>query len=202
MTQSIAAVVKSRILRHGRGWVFTPRHFNDLNHYTGVRAALSRLQKERIIRRVSKGIYDYPRIDKTLGILSPSIDAVAKAIAEKNNAKIQPAGAYAANLIGLSEQVPGRVIFLTDGPSGKVKIKKLEVTFRKTTVKNMHAAGSRETLVIHAFKFMGKEHINEVMLATTKRFLKGVNRKDFEKNTIYAPHWIRVMLFNLMEKDL
>lgn len=202
MAQTIVDAVKSKIFGHGRGWVFTPHHFNDLGSYTGVRTALSRLQKERIIRRVSQGIYDYPRIDETLGILSPPVEAVARAIAEKNGAKIQPTGAYAANLIGLSEQVPGRVVFLTDGPIGKVKIKKLEVTFRKTTVKNMHAAGSREALVIQAFKFMGKQHINQIMLETTKRFLKGVKRKDFEKNIKYAPHWIRVILFDLLEKDL
>lgn len=202
MAQSIVDTVKSRVYGYGRGWVFTAHHFNDLGSYTGVRTALSRLQKERVIRRISKGIYDYPRIDKELGILSPPIEAVAKAIAEKNGAKFQPTGAYAANLIGLSEQVPGRIVFLTDGPTGKIKIKKLEVTFKKTTVKNMYAAGSREALVVQAFKFMRKEHINKIMLETTKRFLTGVKRKEFEKNLKYAPHWIRVMLFELMEKDL
>ncbi len=202
MSQTIVNAVKSKIHGHGRGWVFTPQHFNDLGSYTGVRTALSRLQRERVIRRLAQGIYDYPQIDETLGILSPSIDAVAKAIADKNGAKVQASGAYAANLIGLSEQVPGRVVFLTDGPTGKIKIGKLVVSFRKTTVKNMHAAGSREALVIQAFKFMQQQHINKTMLDSTKKFLKGTSRKDFEKNIKYAPHWIRVLLFDLMENAL
>jgi len=202
MSQTIVNAVKSKIHGHGRGWVFTPQHFNDLGSYTGVRTALSRLQKERVIRRLAQGIYDYPRIDETLGILSPPIDAVAKAFAERNGAQLQASGAYAANLIGLSEQVPGRVIFLTDGPTGKIKIGKLQISFMKTTVKNMHAAGSKEALVIQAFKFMQKQHINKVMLDSAKRFLKGATRKEFEKNTKFAPHWIKVFLFELMEKEL
>jgi Family of unknown function (DUF6088) len=200
--QTIEGAVKNRIFGHGRGWCFTPKHFLDLGNDTSVRKALSLLQQQKIIRRIAQGLYDYPREHEALGIVSPNIDAVAKAIAEKNGAKIQPAGAYAANLIGLSEQVPGRVIFLTDGPPKKLMIGKLEITFKQATVKNMFAAGSREALVIQAFKFMGKEHIDETMLRTTKKFLRSSNRKDFKKNIQFAPQWIRALLLNLMEKEL
>jgi hypothetical protein len=135
-------------------------------------------------------------------MLSPSVDEIAKAVAERNGARIQPAGAYAANLIGLSEQVPGRVVFLTDGPSSKIRVGKLEISFRKTTVKNMFAAGSKEALVIQAFKFMKEKHINKTMLNTTRKFLRGTSKKDFEKNIKYAPQWIRKLLFDLMENEL
>ena len=202
MTQNIVNAVKNKIYGHGRGWVFTPRHFSDLGSDTGVRTALSRLQKEKVIRRVAQGIYDYPRTHKTLGVLSPSVDAIAKAFAEKNGAQIQASGAYAANLIGLSDQVPGRVIFLTDGPTGKLKVGKLEISFKKTTVRNMFAAGSREAVVIQAFKFMKEKNINQIMLETTKKFLKESTRNKFEKNLKLAPHWIRVILFSLMENEL
>lgn len=202
MAQYIVNAVKSKIYGHGRGWVFTPQHFADLGSDTGVRTALSRLQKEKVIRRVAQGIYDYPRTHKTLGILSPSVDAIAKAFAEKNGAQIQASGAYAANLIGLSEQVPGRVIFLTDGPTGKLKVGKLEISFKKTTVRNMFAAGSQEALVIQAYKFMKEKNINQIMLETTKKFLKGTTRSKFEKNLKLAPHWIRAILFELMENEL
>lgn len=200
--QHIVTAVKSKIYGHGRGWVFTPQHFSDIGSDTGVRTALFRLQKERIIRRIAQGIYDYPRMHKHLGILFPSVEAVAKAFAEKNGAQIQASGAYAGNLIGLSDQVPGQVIFLTDGPTGKVKVGKLDISFRKTTVKNMFAAGTREALVIQAFKFMGKNNIDPIVLKATKRFLKGTTRKEFDKNIKFAPHWIRVLLFDLMEHEL
>src|SRR5665648_1260257 len=105
MTKSIVDKVKQRIIEHGRGWCFTPKHFLDLDSDTGVRSALSRLQEKRVIRRLAQGIYDYPREHQVLGILPPKAEEVAKAISEKNAIQIQPSGAYAANLIGLSEQV-------------------------------------------------------------------------------------------------
>src|SRR5262249_23473548 len=142
MRQTIVNSVKNRIFGHGRGWVFSAYNFSDLGSDTGVRTALSRLQEEKVIRRVAQGIYDYPKTHEVLGLLSPPIDEIARVYGEKNGAKIQASGAYAANALGLSDQVPGKVIFLTDGPTGKVKIKNLVVTFRKTTVRNMFAAGS------------------------------------------------------------
>lgn len=202
MRQSIVNSVKNRIFGHGKGWVFTAYNFADLGSDSGVRTALSRLQEEKIIRRLAQGIYDYPKNHEVLGMLTPTVEAVANAYAEKNGAKIQASGAYAANVLGLSEQVPGKVVFLTDGPTGKIKIKNLVVSFKKTTVRNMHAVGSREALVIQAFKFMGQENIDDTMLEKARKLLKQSKRKDFEKNIQYAPRWIRVLLINLMEKDL
>ena len=202
MRQSIVYSVKSRIFGHGRGWVFTLHNFADLGSDSGVRTALSRLQEEKVIRRIAQGIYDYPKTHDVLGLLSPSVEDVANAYAEKNGAQIQASGAYAANALGFSDQVPGRVVFLTNGPKGKVKIKNLTVIFKKTTVKNMHAAGTKEALVIQAFKFMGQKNITESMLQKTKKFLKQSRRKEFEKNIQYAPRWVRVILVNLMENEI
>ena len=198
-SKSIISSVKDRILKHGRGWVFTAYNFTDLGSDTGVRTALSRLREDRLIRRISQGIYDYPKTHETLGLLFPSVEDVAKAYAEKNGAKIQASGAYAANALGLSEQVPAQAIFLTDGPTGKVKIKNLNVVFKKTTVRNMHASGSREALIIQALKYMGQDHIDKIMLDKIKKILKESNSKEFEKNIQYAPRWIRALLFGLME---
>ena len=202
MAQTIVNSVKSRIYGHGRGWVFTAHDFSDLGSDPGVRTALSRLEQDKIIRRIYRGIYDYPKNHEILGPVFPSTEAVAKAYADKNGAKIQASGAYAANVIGFSEQVPAKAIFLTDGPTGKVEIKNLEIQFRKTTVKNMFAAGSREALVIQALKYMGQKHIDEFMLAKAKKLLKNSTRKEFEKNIQYAPRWIRARLFKLMENEL
>lgn len=202
MRQSIVNSVKSRIFGHGKGWVFTAYNFADLGSDSGVRTALSRLQEEKIIRRIAQGIYDYPKTHEVLGVLTPTVEAVAGAYAEKNGAKVQASGAYAANVLGLSEQVPGKVVFLTDGPTGKIKIKNLVISFKKTTVRNMHAVGSREALVIQAFKFMGQENIDGTMLEKARKLLKQSKRKEFEKNIQYAPRWIRVLLINLMTGDL
>jgi Family of unknown function (DUF6088) len=199
MAESIVQHVKNRIIEHDRGWCFTPKHFLDLDSDTGVRSALSRLEKARIIRRLAQGIYDYPRQHPVLGLLPPKPEQVAKAISEKNGIQVQPSGAYAANLIGLSEQVPGRIVFLTNGPSKKIKIGKQEILFRTTTEKNMYPAGTKVGLVIQAFRNLGKENIDTIAEAKTRKFLSGTSRNELIKNLKYSPQWIRVLIFNIMD---
>ena len=103
---------KSELSSTARGWCFTPMHFADLGSDASIRKALSQLQKQSFIRRLAQGLYDYPKKHDLLGIIPPDLNEVAKAIAEKNGVLIQPAGAHAANLVGFSTQVPGRIIFL------------------------------------------------------------------------------------------
>jgi hypothetical protein len=199
MTKSIIDNIKKRIIDRGRGWCFTSKDFIDLDSDTGVRSALSRLQRDKIIRRLAQGIYDYPREHPILGMLPPKPEEVAHAISEKNGIQIQPSGAYAANLIGLSNQVPGRVVFLTNGPSKTIKIGKQEILFRTTTEKNMYPAGTRVGLVIQALRNIGKDNIDTVVRARTRKFLSGTNKNELIKNLKYAPQWIRVVIFSIME---
>ncbi len=134
---TIEKSIKYRINAHPSGWCMSPSHFADLGSDGAIRISLYRLAKKGIIRRVSKGIYECPRKHEHLGILSPSIDKIAQAIAERDDIQIQPSGAYAANLLCLSEQVPAKVVFVTNGPSKKIKIDKMEIVFRHTTNKNV-----------------------------------------------------------------
>jgi hypothetical protein len=199
MPQDVINTVKKVIVGHGRGWCFTPKHFLSLNSDTGVRQALSRLHREKMIRRLAQGLYEYPREHEVLGTLPPQVDEVAKAIAEKNGIQIQPSGAYAANLIGLTTQVPGRIVFLTNGPSKKIKVGKQEIIFRTTTEKNMYPAGTKVGLVIQAYRNLGKESIDDAVRGRTKKFLKGTTERELTKNLKYAPQWIRSIIFAVMK---
>ena len=199
MSQSIETAVKNRITDHGRGWCFTPMHFSDLGSDASIRKALSQLQKQNVIRRLAQGVYDYPKMHDVLGLIPPDLNEVAKAIAEKNGVQIQPAGAYAANLVGLSVQVPGRVIFLTEGPSRKVKIGNQEIIFKKATKKVMSSAGTREGLLIQALKNLGKDHIDQTACTQIAKFLKGSSEKEVRQNMKFAPAWIRALVFEVME---
>lgn len=199
MRERVEIMVKNRIIDRGRGWCFTPIHFSDLGSDTSIRKALSLLQKQNIIRRLSHGVYDYPKTHDLLGIIPPDLNEVAKAIAEKNGVQIQPAGAHAANLVGLSVQVPGRIIFLTEGPSRKVKIGNQEIIFKKTSKKIMSSAGTREGLIIQALKNLGKDHIDQIARALISKFLKESNEQEIRKNMKFAPAWIRTLVFEIME---
>jgi len=111
MSQSIDSKVLSRIYGKKRGWVFTPIHFFDLGNRTAIDQSLGRLAKFGTIRRLARGLYDYPEKHTTLGYLPPNYERIAQALAGRDSLKIQPSGAYAANLLGLSEQVPAKIVF-------------------------------------------------------------------------------------------
>jgi len=199
MGLSVDAMIKNRIFDHGKGWCFTVMHFRDLGSDTAIRKTLSRLQKQNFIRRLAKGVYDYPITHDSLGIVPPDLTEVAKAIAEKNGVQIQPAGAHAANLVGLTTQVPNRVIFLTEGPSKKIKIGNQEILFKKTTKKIMTSAGTREGIVIQAMKNIGKDHIDQIARAKIRKFLQQSTEAELRKNMKFAPAWIRNLVFEIME---
>jgi hypothetical protein len=202
MRHSVEAAVKNRIIEHSPGWCFTPMHFADLGSDASIRKALSQLEKQKFIRRLARGLYDYPTKHDTLGVIPPDLNEVAKAIAEKDSVQIQPAGAHAANLVGLTMQVPGRIIFLTEAAAKKVKIGNQEIIFKKTTKKNMLSAGTREGLLTQALKNLGKDHIDKKARAQISKFLKSSTEEEIKKNMKFAPAWIRALVFEIMEFKL
>ncbi len=198
--KTIEKSIKYRINAHPPGWCMSPSHFADLGSDGAIRISLYRLAKKGIIRRVSKGIYECPRKHEHLGILSPSIDKIAQAISERDDIQIQPSGAYAANLLGLSEQVPAKVVFVTNGPSKKIKIDKMEIVFRHTTNKNVHNAGTTLGLIIQAIKHVGKTNLTKPVLFKLKKHIAALDEKSL-KNVTYAPAWIRHVILDL-RRDL
>ena len=195
--KTIDSRLKSRIYGNGRGSAFTPNDFLDIGGRDAVDKALSRLAAKGTIRRLAWGLYEYPREHPELGILSPDIEKVAKALAGKDRIRLQPAGAYATNLLGLSEQVPARVVFLTDGASRKVKIGRQEIQLRRTTPRNMAAAGRLSGLLMQALRHLGKEHIIPARVAHLKRTLPPKERRQLLKDLRLAPAWIHPLFREL-----
>ena len=112
MKPNVASSIWRRIQAKHRGWVFTPKEFTDLGLRAAIDQALSRLQRSGQIRRVAQGIYEFPRVHPHIGILSPSPEAVAKAVAAKTNSRITVSEAKAANLLGISTQVPAQNVLV------------------------------------------------------------------------------------------
>src|SRR5437588_7556324 len=158
-TQSIDLRILATIHGRGRGSVFVPADFLDLGSRQAIDIALHRLAQKGTIRRLARGVYDFPKEHPVLGPLQPSAEAVANALAGRDRPRLQPAGAYAANALGLSEQVPAKAVFLTDGPSRTVKIGPMTIQLRRTTTRNMAAAGRLSGLVIQALREVGKDHM-------------------------------------------
>ena len=198
-TQSIDNTIISRIYGSRGGAAFSPGSFLDLGSRRAVDLALHRLVKRKILRRLARGLYEYPREHPELGTLSPDIEKVARALAGKHRIRLQPAGAYATNLLGLSDQVPAKVVFLTDGPSRTVKIGPQEIQLRRTTPRNMAAAGRLSGLLMQAFRHLGKEHITPERLNLLKRSLPAKDRQQLLKDLPLAPAWMHPLFRELAE---
>lgn len=199
-TQSIESRILARIHGRGRGSVLVPGDFLDLGSREAVDLALHRLARKGTIRRLARGVYDFPKEHPVLGLLSPSADAVAKALAGRDRTRLQPAGAYAANALGLSEQVPAKVVFLTDGPSRTVTIGPTTIQLRRTTPKNMAAAGRLSGLLIQALRELGQEHVTPARREHLKRTLPADKRKELVKDLPLAPAWMHPIFRELAEE--
>ncbi|MFO8091322.1 MAG: DUF6088 family protein [Desulfatiglandaceae bacterium] len=188
--QSIDNKIKNRIYGHGRGWVFTPSHLADLGGREAVASALKRYRQSGLIRQLARGLYDYPKSDPEIGTLTPSPDAVARALAGRDAVRLQPSGAYAANLLGLSTQMPMKVVYLTDGPSRTVSIGNTQIILKRTTPRNMATAGRISGLVIQALRHLGKSHVDEDILARLDHRLNDEDKKQLLKDVVFAPSWV------------
>jgi hypothetical protein len=189
-TQSIDSKILATVQSGGRGSVFVPADFLEIGSREAVDIVLHRLTRKGTIRRLARGVYDFPKEHPVLGPLSPSADVVAKALAGRDRTRLQPAGAYAANVLGLSEQVPAKAVFLTDGPSRTVKIGPTTIQLRRTTAKNMETAGRLSGLLIQALRELGKEHVTPERREHLKRSLPADKRRELIKDLRLAPAWM------------
>lgn len=200
--QTVVNKVKSVVYGHGRGWCLIPAYFRQAGTDASVRKALSVLHKQGIVRRLTKGIYDYPVRDAVLGVIPPDVDKVARAYADKNKIRIQPSGAYAANLLGFDDQVPARVVFLTDGNSKKMKVGNTDYYFRKTSPKNMALAGMQIGMVIQALRHIGKDNITPKIEMVLRDLLNHIDPKEIKLSDKFAPSWVSGLIRRVKDGGL
>ncbi len=196
---SIDAAVARRVQRAAPGTVFTPAQFAKTGSRSAVDKALQRLVARGGLRRLARGLYDKPREDPLLGTLWPSVDAIVKALSGKDRLRLQPTGAYAANLLGLTEQVPARVEFLTDGTGRTVRVGPMRIVLKRTTPRQMAAAGRSSGLVIQALRNLGPAHISADRLDRLRRTLPTAERRALLDDLALAPTWMRPLLRSLAE---
>jgi len=189
--QPIEQSIISRIYGRGRGWAFTKTDFVAEFGEGNIHQALSSLAKAGVIRRVCRGVYDYPRYSELLKqTLSPDIDQVAQALARKFNWRILPSGDAALNLLGLSTQVPGRWIYLSDGPGREYEIGKHTLVFRKSSLKDVGFKYRESGLVVQALKALGKERVDDAVIATIRQQLDAKACERMLKDARSSTGWI------------
>ena len=199
--QAVDSKIVAAIRSRGRGAVFVPADLLEIGSREAVDVALHRLVQRGTIRRLARGIYDFPKEHPVLGPLEPSAEEIARALAGRDRTRLQPAGAYAANALGLSEQVPAKIVFLTDGPARTVKIGPTTIQLRRTTPKNMEAAGRLSGLLIQALRELGQDHVNPARLSHLKRTIPANKRRELLKDIRLAPAWMHPIFRELAEEQ-
>ena len=186
---TIASRILARAKRRGAGWVFSAKHLSDLGDRAAIDQGLSRLARDGRIRRLSRGLYDLPKIHPVLGPLSPDPDAVAAAAAEQAGHRLQISPARAANEFGLSSQVPAKAVYLTDGSSRRIKIGNQVVYLKHAGPRSLLGAGTQAGAALQALRAIGKDRVNSSIVQQLRSTLSSEAKIDLRKLMHKAPQW-------------
>jgi len=193
--------IESRIKSYKPGEILFPTDFRGDGSEAAIKMALSRLNKEGLIKRLGYGVYAIPKKDALFGEILPSAEEVAKAIAKKEHLKIKPAGANALNRLGLSTQVPMNLVYLTDGTGREIKLGKTKIKFKPTTPKKLSLKGKISSLIIQALEEIGHENLDDSMKAKIKQLLTKENRDDLMHDLKLATAPIHDYLLKLYQTN-
>lgn len=189
-------IVKS-VSKRGRGTIVFPANFVSLGESTSVLKALERLASKGTLIRLARGIYCYPKEDKVLGlgVIYPSYEEIAQSIAQRDKARIAPAGAYAMNVLGFTTQVPMNLVFLTDGSPRSVQLfNGHRITFKQTVPKKLSFQNKIAQLITVALQEIGQDHITDAHKQHLKKILSPLREEQISGDYPLMPAWIRTLV--------
>jgi hypothetical protein len=187
---SVAQKIKNRIKGKGRGWAFTPRDFVDLGTRNNVGQILNRLATQGFIRQVSRGVYDYPRKHPTMGDFPPHVKNVAAAVVRTTGDRLYPTGATAANMLGLTTQVPARDAYVTTGKPRIVQVWNLKVPLYKSDIPKT-ITRPLAYITLQALDNLGPRMADQRIIDKVAKKLSPSDKKDIQKNLRYIKNpWL------------
>ncbi len=199
MRETIDDKVITKIGKARGGTLFFTDQFAAFGSADTVRRTLNRLVEAGEIDRVAPGIFVRPRVDKFIGKITPAIEDIAEAIARRDKARIVPTGAYALNRLGLSTQVPMKIVYLTDGSARNIRVGNYIISFIRTSPKNVSAIGKISRLAIQALKSIGKDHVTQQEIELIQSALMKEKVSYLEHDLRVAPAWIKEVIRRPLE---
>ncbi len=199
---TVSNKIMLKIQKHGRGYIFTPTDFLSFGSRQAIDTALSRLAAQDKIRRLTRGLYDYPKQHQLLGDLMPSLDKIAEAIARDTDSDMQISGARALYLLGLTTQVPAQTTYLTSGRSRDIKIGSVLLKLRHASSKVMAGAGSKAGTILQAIRYLGKNNLNDTMLDKLGSKLDCSDKRALKSLARYAPGWAKPSIDYILASEI
>jgi hypothetical protein len=202
MYKSVKDKILSRIYGYGRGWVFSANDFLvDFSRYE-IDTTLKTLTDNGIIRRICRGIYDFPQFSSILKTqAAPDMNAVAQAIARKFNWKIYPEGSTALNYFGLSTQIPAKLIYISNGPNRIFKTEFGEIKFKHSALRESHFKYVESALVVQALRSLGQNLITDDMLVRLKAKYNLAMWQKIKQDTKSVTGWIYVAICKIAGEE-
>jgi len=200
--QSIEDKIYIKIKYGGKGKIYFSTDFVKYGTPESVTKALNTLCNKKILIRIARGIYLYPKYSELLNDYAyPSIDEIAKEIAKRDKARIVPTGVQAQNMLGLSTQVPMNVVYLTDGSPRRINIGTGKgILFKHTSPKNLAYKSDLIMLVVFALKDFGEGNVSSVEMGKIRTIVLKYETKDSVlKDIELAPAWIRKLQLKIFE---
>ncbi|MGG7667000.1 DUF6088 family protein [Dyadobacter sp. BHUBP1] len=186
--------IERSIKARPKGALVFPDDFLPYGSPEAVRKALDRLEDRHVLVRVAHGIYVRPRESELIGTVLPTAEEVAEAIAKRDKVRTVPSGSYALNALGLSTQIPMKIVLLTDGSPREIKVGRRSIKFKKVAPKTLLAKGKVSRLAIQALKELGNGHVSDY---EEKKIVEHLRMEDvaiLKHDIALAPVWIQKIM--------
>ncbi len=184
-------LIKDRINKSEIGTVFVATDFVDISDKTSINTYLTRLDEEKLLQRIMRGVYYKPEYNDFLGeYVAPEPDAVAHALARNFGWTIVPCGDTALNLLGLSTQIPAAWVYVSDGTYKEYTYEQTTIKFKRTTNKEISKLSYKTALVVQALKALGKESVDDAVLTKLKNNLTDSEKQALLTEAKAATSWI------------
>ncbi len=193
--------IERSLSKHKKGDLIFPTDFRNAGNEGAIKMALSRLAKEGKLERLAHGIYFIPKTDPLFGPVYPGPEEVAESLARKEKVRIRPAGAYALHKLGLTTQVPTRLVYITDGASRNLKVGKASIKFKATTPKKLSAKGKLSGLIIQALEELDIKNIDIDTENRIRELLKKEEPAHLKNDMALAPARIHDYLLQLLKQS-
>lgn len=184
-------LIKDRINKSEIGTVFVATDFVDISDKTSINTYLTRLDEEKLLQRIMRGVYYKPEYNDFLGeYVAPEPDAVAHALARNFGWTIVPCGDTALNLLGLSTQIPAAWVYVSDGTYKEYTYEQTTIKFKRTTNKEISKLSYKTALVVQALKALGKESVDDAVLTKLRNNLTDSEKQALLTEAKAATSWI------------
>jgi hypothetical protein len=189
---TLSDLILQRLRADGRGArVYAPRDFLDLGSRAGVDQALSRLVRSGALRRVARGLYDWPRQSAVLASPPPaSMEAVVDALCRRRNVSIAGSDLAAANALGLTTAVPTRPEYVASRKMRDLKVGGRTLHFKQAPAALLPWFGSPAAPLVQAMLWLHtRNQVSDDALARLRRRASPQARKALVQGMGRLPGW-------------